>query len=133
MREIPLLALLGLSGAIGALARHAISSWANPLTTSVPCGTLLVNVLGCFLLGALACAAGLDQANVSPQFKLAIGTGFLGSFTTFSTFGVETFERLNRGAVGFAIANVALNVVVGLVAVWLGYTIAVWWYGAPAT
>lgn len=133
MREIPFLALLGFSGAVGALSRYALSSWANPLTASVPCGTLLVNVLGCFLLGSLACAAGLDQANISPQFKLAIGTGFLGSFTTFSTFGVETFERLNRGAAGYAIANIALNVIVGLVAVWLGYVVAVWWYGAPAT
>ena len=126
------MALLGFSGAIGAIARHSISSWANPLTTAIPCGTLLVNVVGCFLLGALACAVGLDQNNISPATKLAVGTGFLGSFTTFSTFGVETFERLQRGSVGYALANIALNVVVGLFAVWLGYLLASWWYPTTA-
>ena len=99
MREIPLLVLLGFFGAAGAIARYAVSNWANPLTSQLPCGTLLVNVMGCFLLGSLACAASLDAANVSPQFKLAIGTGLLGSFTTFSTFGVETFQRLLDGKV----------------------------------
>lgn len=133
MREISLMALLGFSGAAGAIARYLLSNWANPLTDTIPCGTLLVNVLGCFLLGAVACAVGLDGANVSPQFRLAVGTGFLGSFTTFSTFGVETFERFNRAAAGYAIANIGLNVVVGLCAVWLGFMAATWWYAAPTT
>ena len=132
MREIPLLALLGFSGAMGAIARHSLSSWVNPLTNSVPCGTLLVNVVGCFLLGALACAVGLEGNNISPATRLAVGTGFLGSFTTFSTFGVETFERLQRGSIGYALANIALNIVVGLIAVWLGFLLANWWHTTTA-
>ena len=133
MREIPLLLLLGFFGAAGAIARYAVSNWANPLTSHLPYGTLLVNVLGCFLLGALACAASLDAANVSPRVKLAVGTGLLGSFTTFSTFGVETFQRFMDGKVGYAIANIALNLCVGLLAVWLGYVVATWWYGVAST
>lgn len=130
MREISLLALVGFSGAFGAMARYGVSNWLNPVTSAIPCGTLMVNVVGCFLLGTLAFAANLPELNVSPQLKLAIGTGFLGSFTTFSTFGVETFERIQRGEVAFAIANVALNVAIGLFAVWLGYLVVNWF--APA-
>lgn len=106
--------LIAVAGALGALSRYGISlaaaRWLGP---GFPFGTLLVNVIGCLLLGVLA-QRGLSHPSLSKPLQLAIGTGFLGSFTTFSTFGVETVTLLQDGAWGPALANVGLNVLVGL-------------------
>lgn len=87
-----------------------------------PWGTFTVNVLGCFLLGYLLHAAAIST-NISAATKLALGTGFLGAFTTFSTFGVETVQLWQRSPMT-AIGNVAANIVVGLAAVATGIYLA---------
>ena len=82
-----------------------------------PAGTLVVNVLGCLLLGYLIHIS-------SQQWKLILGVGFLGALTTFSTFGVETISKLKAGHVSLAALNVFLNLTIGFAAVWLGMTLA---------
>jgi CrcB protein len=80
-------------------------------------GTLLVNVAGCLVLGLLF---GLGETALPARWRLAAGTGFLGSFTTFSTFGVETMTLVQSGATVVAAVNVGLQLVLGLGAALVG-------------
>ena len=108
------------AGALGALSRYGVSLWAlRAFGDRLPFGTLIVNVLGCLLLGFLL-QAGVTHPGLTREAKLALGTGFLGSFTTFSTFGVQTVRLAERGDWSGALLNVGLNVVVGLGCAWLG-------------
>lgn len=122
MRE---LLFIGLGGFLGAIARFVTAAWCQRTFLSdpagFPLGTLVVNVLGCLLLGFLT-PLFLERTNLAPEIRLAVAVGFLGSFTTFSTFGYETFALINEGgAWGRAGLNVGLSVVLGLAAVILGY------------
>ena len=130
MRNWTLLAGIAAGGALGAVARYGITQVANATWgTEFPFGTLLANVTGCFLLGVLGWASLLGQG-LSPLWQAAISVGFLGALTTFSTFGFETLVRWHDGARGLALANVLANLVAGLLAVWLGLSVARWlWSG----
>ncbi|MEM8994389.1 MAG: fluoride efflux transporter CrcB [Acidobacteriota bacterium] len=109
---------IGFGGFFGALARHILSTWVQRWAPhAFPLGTLAVNVIGCFALGALM--AWLERG-APPSLRPALGVGFLGALTTFSTFGHETVALLRRGEALLAAASVAANVAVGLAAVWLG-------------
>ena len=115
--------LIGLGGAMGAIARHAtavlcLAWWGDRF----PWGTLVVNVVGCFALGWLV----HTTIGISDSVKLSLGTGFLGAFTTFSTFGVQTHVAWHRSP-GLALANVAANVSIGLLAAWVGILFATRW------
>lgn len=90
-----------------------------------PAGTLLVNVVGCFLLGALVVAIE-SRTDWHPELRYLLGVGFLGALTTFSTFGYETFELLRVGDHWLALASVALNVGLGLGAVIAGRALALY-------
>ena len=104
---------IGFAGALGALARYGVSLAAlRWFGEDFPYGTLGVNLAGCFLLGVLA-ELTMEDAGLAPQTRAILGTGFLGAFTTFSTFGVETYRAMQVGAWGVAASNVALNVVGG--------------------
>jgi CrcB protein len=105
---------LAAAGALGAVARYGVSLAAlRWLPEGFPYGTLCVNLLGCFLLGAVT-ELTLDEGWLAPEVRVIVGTGFLGAFTTFSTFGVETFRAIEVGEWGVAAANVAINVVAGV-------------------
>lgn len=118
---------VGMGGFVGAVLRYLTSLWAHRLVTGpFPVGTLLVNVVGCLCIGVLMTR--IDQGHFAPETRLFLTAGLLGALTTFSTFGYETFDLLRDGMPGLAAANVALNVLVGLVAVWLGV-----WLASPAT
>lgn len=120
IREIILVAT---GGAFGAVARHLASVlWTTMLGDRFPWGTLFVNVLGCFLLGWLARSVVLSDA-ISVSWKLVLGTGFLGAFTTFSTFGVQTVQLWEKSSTAAAM-NVASNLLVGIVAVLAGMYLA---------
>lgn len=104
---------IGLFGAFGCLARYAVSGWIYSLLgRALPWGTLGVNVAGSFLLGLLM--EGSLRSTLPPEFRIGIGVGFLGGFTTFSTFSYETFRMLEEGSYLQAGVNVLLNVVVCL-------------------
>jgi CrcB protein len=115
------LAALAMAGALGALARYGVSEAAlRWLPAGFPYGTLLVNLAGCFLLGALT-ELTLGKGLLAPEWRTVVGTGFLGAFTTFSTFGVETFRAIEVGEWAVAAANVGVNVVAGLALVGVGF------------
>ena len=115
---------IGFAGALGALARYGVSLAAlRWFGEDFPYGTLGVNLAGCFLLGVLA-ELTMEDAGLAPQTRAILGTGFLGAFTTFSTFGVETYRAMQAGAWGVAASNVAINVVGGIVLVAAGVGLA---------
>ena len=118
------LIFIGLAGFVGTLARFGLSEIASRrLGTSFPIGTLTVNIIGCFLAGFLFYAV-QERTTVSETVRLAIVVGFLGGFTTFSAFGVQTFALFKNGEVGLGLLNVAISNVFGIAVVWVGYSIA---------
>jgi CrcB protein len=117
---------VGAGGFLGAVSRYGLSQWLrSSVEGGYPLGTLAVNVLGCFGIGALL---GLSQHHpgLSENARLFLVVGLLGSFTTFSTFGHETLRLFGEDQLGRALLNVGLNLVLGLGAVWLG---ALWTQG----
>lgn len=123
------LLLVCLGGAIGSGARFLVSSWAaRALGTEFPRGTLIVNVAGSFLLGAVM-AASLSSGPISPGARLFLGAGVLGGFTTYSSFNHETLALVEQGSLGLAAANVALTVFGCLAAGLAGLALARWAFG----
>ena len=111
---------IGLAGFAGALARYLLGGWvSNAHPTAFPLGTLVINTSGAFLLG-LAATVGLDRALVNPSLRVVITVGFLGAYTTFSTFSLETMSLAESGSWGLAGLNLLLSVLLGLFAVWAG-------------
>ena len=113
-------------GAFGCAARMWLSNFlAEKYGPAFPIGTLAVNVLGCFIIGVFA---GLTRPDggilVHPVIRQAVMIGFLGGFTTFSSFGLQTMSLLNDGEWSYAALNVVLSVALCLVAVWIGQIIA---------
>ena len=118
------LMMVGIGGCFGAIARykvgglilHPTADWRFPLSTFV------VNVSGCLVAGLLA---GLAEKHdfISADMRLFLFTGFLGGFTTFSAFGMETVYLLQRHELAIAIANVVASVFFGIFALWLGIKI----------
>ena len=84
-----------------------------------PVGTLTVNLVGCLLMGILATVFG-QLADLSETLRLAVMVGFLGGFTTFSSFGLDTIRLLEDGRIGAAITYVLMSNVMGILAVWMG-------------
>ncbi len=114
---------IGLCGALGCLSRYLVSGWVYGLFGTVfPVGTLAVNVAGSFLLGLAA--EGLRGSLLSQDLRMGITVGFMGGFTTFSTFSFETIRLLEEGSFLHAGLNVLLNVVVCIVFAALGITLA---------
>jgi len=124
------LVLIFLGSGLGGVCRYVLSGWAQRLGNGAfPLGTLTVNVVGCLVIGFIS-AAFMGRWLVQEEHRIAIVVGVIGGFTTFSAFGMETFALLNDGQYLRAAANVALSVVLGLTAVWIGYRLAENWLGA---
>jgi len=112
------------AGAVGTGARYLMSGWALAvLGAGFPYGTLAVNVLGSFAIGFVM-QVGLATSLLSPTLRLTLTTGFLGGFTTYSSFNYETIRYLQDGAWRLAAANVAVTLVVCLVAGIAGVALA---------
>ena len=110
---------VGIGGFAGGNARYWISMLMLRITGAhFPAGTLLVNSIGCLLLGLLAGSSA--ARNIPPELKLLLGTGFLGALTTFSTFSVETIELFQKSSPFEAVLNTGLNLGIGLAAAALG-------------
>jgi CrcB protein len=113
-----------LGGAVGSLSRWGLATAVHRWSASAfPWGTFAVNVLGCLLFGFVA---GLweDRPMGNPSTRAFLMIGFLGGFTTFSTFTWESFVLLRQSHIGKAMANVSAQVVLGLAALWLGWALA---------
>lgn len=108
-------------GGVGCVCRYALALAAQRLAGGrFPAGTLLVNVIGCLCAG-LAAAYFSTRGAGREEWRIAVMAGFLGGFTTFSAFGVETFALLRSARPAAAALNVAASVALGLCGVWLGY------------
>lgn len=120
--------LVGLGGFVGSNARFVTARWAGTfLDTRFPLGTFLVNVVGSFLLGVVGTLVAQKVMPDSDAVRLALGVGFLGAFTTFSTFAFETNALLEDGSWLAAAASVGLSLFLGLVAVRMGIVLAKAW------
>lgn len=115
---------IGSGGFIGAVLRYTISGWAHRFWgTNLPYGTLLVNVLGSFILGFFLFYSE-GKTTISPTWRSFLAIGMLGAFTTFSTFSYETFMYLQENLYLQALLNIGLNVFLTLLAVWAGMVLA---------
>jgi len=114
------LSFIAIGGAIGALLRYALSGVAYKyLGSGFPWGTLCVNLIGAFAIGILW---GLSEKTaISSDFRTFAFIGILGSFTTFSTYGLETFNLFRDGEIKLALANVLVTNVLGIALVISGF------------
>jgi CrcB protein len=116
-----LIVVIGLGGAIGAIARYLLGGAVHRLTPGFfPYGTFVVNVVGCVMFGLII---GLAESRLTlgPAGRAFLLIGVLGGFTTFSSFTYESFELLRDGQVIQAAGNVAGQVVLGFMALWAGF------------
>jgi len=117
--------LIGLGGFIGSVSRYLLGDFVHSLLDKpvFPYGTFIVNIFGCLLIGILG---GLSESRnfFDTQTRMFLFIGLLGGFTTFSSFGFETFNLAKQGAHLHALANVFLQIVLGLIAVSIGYIFA---------
>lgn len=118
------IAVVALGGALGAVARYGVSLLvARFWTADFPLGTFLINVSGSFILGFFATLTA-ERTALDPLWRLLVATGFVGAYTTFSTFEYETQRLTETGATAIAVANVLASVVAGFAAVQLGVMLA---------
>jgi CrcB protein len=114
---------IAIGGAIGSIARHAVNHLVHTrwLLTRFPVGTVVVNLTGCFIVGLLAGLLASRRIALRLWWREFVFVGLLGGFTTFSTFGLDTFLLSRTHSTGSAVLNVASQVIGGLLALWLGY------------
>jgi CrcB protein len=118
------IALLVIFGAAGTIARYGLQGIVQQRAgPSFPTGTLVVNLLGCFLLGGIT-QFGLHRLTLPPDWRVGISIGFLGAFTTFSTFSLETLRLMKDGEWLRGILYMGISLIGGLLAILLGMRIA---------
>lgn len=123
------LLLIAMGGAFGSVMRYAVAGLMHKLSSSsFPFGTLVVNVSGCLAIGFLGMAL-TGPLLIREEYRIALLVGILGGYTTFSTFGRETFLLAADGQTWYAMMNILLCNAVGLAAVWLGHRAAQKWFG----
>lgn len=132
-RRLNILKLISvmLGGFFGALTRYGIGEW-MPTNNGFPLGTLLINLLGCFFLGWFLTFI-TNRKNIKPELTLLIGTGFIGSFTTFSTFSVETILLFQNGLAGYGTIYVLFSIIFGLLFAYTGLKLALFYEGKGET
>ena len=112
--------IVALGGGIGAAARYGVNVGAPRLFgADYPWHTLIVNVVGCFIIGAFMTMA-TERLIISPYWRLLITVGFVGGLTTFSSFSYETFGLLENANLIMALYNIGLNLIMGFLATWMG-------------
>jgi CrcB protein len=115
--------MVGMGGFIGAIARFTLGSYiGNRMGSRFPYGTLVINISGSFLIGFIL-AMLAQRSAASPNWRYLIPIGFIGAYTTFSTFEYETLRTAQDGQILVAFANVALSVIAGFAAVWVGVVV----------
>ena len=116
--------LIGLAGLIGTLLRYWLSGLvARQYGETFPWGTMAVNLSGCFVAGVIFYAFE-ERFLVNPTLRTVLMIGLLGGFTTFSSYGLQTFTLLRDGELGLATLNIGVSNLLGLIMVWFGYVLA---------
>lgn len=117
-------AVVAMGGALGAITRYGVNVVvARFWTGDFPLATFLINVSGSFILGFFATFAA-EKSTLDPLWRLLVATGFVGAYTTFSTFEYETQALTETGATAVAVANIVASVIAGFAAVQLGVLMA---------
>ena len=125
MGQFPILGFIAIGGAFGACSRYLISEFCvYILGRGFPYGTLVVNVVGSFIMGLLI-AAFENELLATEPWRQIIGLGFLGALTTFSTFSMDNVLLMQQGAFFKMGLNVLLNVTLSISAAWLGFQILI--------
>jgi len=120
-------------GAVGAAARYFLGgSVLSRVASPFPTATFVINVTGSFVLGFFLTLA-TERAHFGPHVRLAVAVGFVGAYTTFSTFEYETLRLAEERGAALALLNVIVSVTVGFAAVWGGMALAHRWEGVPAS
>jgi len=116
--------MIALGGAIGAIARYQVATLIQArIPAGFPWGTFVVNISGCLVMG-VAITLLTERLAVHPNWRFLVPIGFIGAYTTFSTFEFETFRAISEGGWLIGAANVVGSVVAGYVALWLGVVLA---------
>ena len=116
--------MIAIGGAIGAIARYEVAARIQAhVPVGFPYGTFIVNITGCLIMG-FATALLTERLVANPNGRFLIPIGFVGAYTTFSTFELETFRAVTEGSWGIVWAYVAGSVVAGYIALWLGFVVA---------
>jgi len=117
--------LVGAGGFAGSVARYlTASALERKLDGVFPYGTLTVNIVGSFLLGCLLGWVAAKPGSNSGQWRLLLGTGFCGGFTTFSAFAFENFNLIEQRHISTSLLYSLLSIGAGLLAVWIGYAVS---------
>ena len=117
--------IVALGGALGTVSRYGLATLAGPISQNLPWGTILINILGSFVIGffgTLTLSHG--RFPVPESARLFVMVGVCGGFTTFSSFSLQTLDLLRAGAIGRAAINIAASVVLCLCAVAVGHLVA---------
>jgi fluoride exporter len=116
--------IIGIGGFLGAIARYLLAGWAaQRFGSEFPYGTLIINVSGCFVIGLFLTAI-TGRFAPPPELRLFFAVGFLGAYTTFSTFSFETLALLQSGSYLLAMANLVGSLALGMLAVTAGVFVA---------
>jgi CrcB protein len=116
--------LVATGGFLGAISRFGLNNFIQSKHNQpFPCGTFIINITGSLILGLLSGVSQLPR-----EIFLLLGTGFMGAFTTFSTFELETLELMQRKQVVTALIYLVASVVIGVSIAYIGYIIAIWSY-----
>ncbi|WP_408007613.1 fluoride efflux transporter CrcB [Pseudalkalibacillus sp. A8] len=116
------LLLVMIGGFLGSISRYMLGEWLY-MENGFPIGTLSVNLIGCLFLGWFT-AFIIKRKKIWPEIPLLVGTGFTGSFTTFSTFSVETIQLLEQQMIMTAITYILISVFAGIGLAYIGYKLA---------
>ena len=118
--------LIGLGGALGSVARHVLNHVIQQrnIAGTFPLGIFLINVLGSAAIGLFAGLVTSGRVSVSPELRTFVIVGILGGFTTFSSFSFDTLALIRAGRIEAALMNAVGQVVLSLIAVWMGYRLA---------
>lgn len=111
-------------GAVGSAIRYALGTAINVrIGGRFPLGTMVINITGSFLIGAIMILI-TEKLKLDPNWRLLLVVGFLGGYTTFSSFEFETYQAIRDGGYWISLINVLASVILGFAGVWLGATLA---------